>query len=133
DVVHAQTALAIMALNRHADEASKAVLAKALAYAATNKLEPAGLDIGPPATREEGLKIAVTLLGKRNKDGVWDGPRGPVIETARALCAINAVAPLLSGKSESRPAASLPKLEEADRAKALAALQRGADYLASQA
>jgi squalene-hopene/tetraprenyl-beta-curcumene cyclase len=132
EVAHAQTALAIMALNRHADEASKAVLAKALAYAATNKIEPAGTDIQAPASREEALKLALTLLGKRNKDGVWDGPRGPVIETARALCAINEVAPLLASKSESKPAASLPKLEEADRAKALAALQRGAEYLASQ-
>jgi len=132
EAVHAQTALAIMALNRHADEASKSLLAKALAYAATNKIEPAGLDIGPPASREEGLKLAVTLMGKRNQDGVWDGPRGPVIETARALCAISATAPVIATKSEPKPASSLPKLEEADRAKALAALQRGAEYLAGQ-
>ncbi len=132
EAVRAQTALALMALDRHADEASKSVLSKALAYAATNKVEPAGTDIGPPGSREEALKLAVTLLGKRTKDGVWDGPRGPVIETARALCALSAAAPLLGSKSETRPAASLPKLEEADRAKALAALQRGADYLVTQ-
>ncbi len=132
EAVRAQTALAVMALNRHADEASKSVLSQALAYAANNKVEPAGTDIGPPASREEALKLALSLLGKRNKDGVWDGPRGPVIESARALCAISAAAPLLGEKSDYRPAASLPKLEEADRAKALAALQRGADYLVAQ-
>ncbi len=132
EAVRAQTALAVMALNRHADEASKSVLSQALAYAANNKVEPAGTDIGPPASREEALKLALSLLGKRNKDGVWDGPRGPVIESARALCAISAAAPLLGSKSEPKPAASLPKLEEADRAKALAALQRGADYLVAQ-
>jgi squalene-hopene/tetraprenyl-beta-curcumene cyclase len=132
EAARAQTALAVMALDRHADEQSKSVLAKALAYVATNKVEPAGNDIEAPASREEALKAAVGLLGRRNKDGVWDGPRGPVIETARALCAINALAPLLGGKSESKPALALPKLEEADRAKALAALARGADYLVGQ-
>ena len=34
-----------MALNRHADEQSKAVLAKALSFAGTSKLEPAGIKI----------------------------------------------------------------------------------------
>jgi squalene-hopene/tetraprenyl-beta-curcumene cyclase len=132
EALRAQTALAVMALNRHADESSKAVLAKALAYAATNKVEPAGMDIGPPASREEALKLAVGLLGKRNKDGVWDGPRGPVIETARALCAISAAAPVLGSKSEPQPALALPKLVEADWATGMAALWRGAEYLVTQ-
>ena len=132
DAIRAQTALALMALNRHADGASKDVLSKALAFAATNKVEPAGLDIGPPASADEALKLALGLLGKRNKDGAWEGPRGSVIETARALCAISAAAPLLGSPKAAQPALALPKLEEADRAKALAALQRGAEYLAAQ-
>ena len=132
EAAEAQTALAVMALNRHADEASKSVLAKALAYVATHKVEPAGTDIQPPASREEGLKLALSLLARRTKDGIWDGPRGQVIETARALCAINAIAPVVGTKSEPKPALALPKLEEADRAKALASLLRGADYLAGQ-
>ena len=132
EAVKAQTALAVMALNRHADEQSKAVLAKALAYVATNKVEPAGTDIQAPASREEALKLATSLLSRRGKDGVWDGPRGQVIETARALCAISAAAPVLGSKSEARPASALPKLEEADRAKALGSLTRGADYLVAQ-
>jgi len=131
EAVHAQTALAVMALNRHADEASKSVLAKALAYAATNKVEPAGTDIQAPASREEALEITLGLLGKRNKDRIWDGPRGPVIETARALCAISAVAPLLESEGATKAVAGLPKLEQADRAKTLASMQRGAEYLAS--
>ena len=132
EALRAQTALAVMALNRHADEQSKAVLAKALSYAATHQLEPAGMDIQPPPSREAALKLAVELLARRTKDGIWEGPRGAVIETARALCAINEAAPLLKSPSEPRPTVQLPKLEEADRAKALAALTRGAEYLVAQ-
>lgn len=132
EALRAQTALALMALNRHADEQSKEVLAKALAFAATNKVEPAGLDIGTPGSADEALKLVLGLLARRAKDGSWDGPRGAVIETARALCAISAAAPLLGEHAQPKPLAALPKLEQADRAKALASIQRGAEYLAGQ-
>ncbi|MBK7645508.1 MAG: hypothetical protein IPJ19_21155 [Planctomycetes bacterium] len=133
EAAQAQTALAVMALNCHADELGKPVLAKALAYVATHKIEPAGTDIAPPASRADALKVALGLLARRDKEGVWDGPRGSVIETARALCVISAVAPMLaSDSSQARALTALPKLEEADRARALASLARGADYLVGQ-
>lgn len=132
EAARAQTALAVMALNRHADESSKAVLSKALGFVARNQVEPAGLDIQAPASRETALKLALELLGRRTKDGIWEGPRGAVIETARALCAINEAAPLLKSASEPRPTVQLPQLEEADRARTLAALTRGGEYLVAQ-
>lgn len=127
-----QTALAIMALQRHADAASKAVLAKALAYAGTHKLEPADADLALPNNLDEATRMANELLAKRTADKAWDGPRGKVIETARVVCVFNAAAPLLSPPTSAKPAQALPPFEAADRTKAVQAIQKGAEYLLTQ-
>jgi squalene-hopene/tetraprenyl-beta-curcumene cyclase len=92
--------------------------------------EPAGSEIHAPASRADAFKLAVELLAKRAGDGSWDGAQGKVIETSRNVAILSAAFPLTkplpSATSTARP---LPKLEEVDRAKALAALDRGARYL----
>jgi squalene-hopene/tetraprenyl-beta-curcumene cyclase len=130
--VRRQTALAIMALQRHADAQSKAVLAKALAFAGTQQLELADADLALPASGEEAIRISNELLARRGADKAWDGPRGKVIETARVLCVFNAATPLMTPPAKPKPAQALPGFEAADREQALAALQRGAQYMLSQ-
>ena len=125
-----QTALAIMALGRHADAASQGVLAKALAFTGQASALPAATGIAIPDDKAAMKRLANELVAKRGADGAWDGPRGKVVESARvalALCEIYAK----TTSSGAAPAAAkpLPTFEDADRAKALAALQRGAQFL----
>lgn len=125
-----ETRLAVMALSRHADEHTKPALAKALAFVAKANAEPAGAEIQAPASRAEAFKLATSMLAKRADDGSWDGPHGKVIETARAVALLSAAFPLTQPLPSAAPVARpLPKLEEADRARALASLERGARYL----
>ncbi len=129
-----QNALAVMALSRHADAASKALLAKALAFAGQSAAAPAATGIAIPADKDAMKKLANELCAKRGPDGAWDGAKGKVVETARvalALCELYAK----TSSSSSSPAAApkpLPGFEDADKAKALAALQRGAQFLLSK-
>lgn len=132
NAIRRQTALAIMALQRHADAQSKAMLAKALAYAGTQQLEPADADLLLPQSSDEAIRISNELLARRGPDKAWDGPRGKVIETARVVCVFNAATPLMTPPSKPKPAQALPVFEAADRARALASLERGAQYLLSQ-
>jgi squalene-hopene/tetraprenyl-beta-curcumene cyclase len=128
-----QTRLAVMALSRHAGETTKPVLAKALAFVARANAEPAGSEIQAPASRAEAFKLATSMLAKRASDGSWDGPQGKVIETSRSIAILAAAFPLTQPLPSAPPAAKpLPKLEEADRAKALSALESGARFLLSK-
>jgi squalene-hopene/tetraprenyl-beta-curcumene cyclase len=128
-----QTRAAVMALSLHADAASKPVLAKALAFVAKANAEPAGADIRAPASRADAFKLAVEMLAKRARDGTWDGARGKVIETSRAVAILSAAYPLTEPlPSADKTARPLPKLAEVDRAQSIAAIDRGAHYLLSK-
>lgn len=128
--VAAQNALAVMALSRHADAESKALLAKALAFAGQGAAAPAATGIALPAEKDALKKLANELVAKRGADGAWDGPKGKVVETARTALALCEVYAKTSSTSASTAAVKpLPGFEDADKAKALAAVQRGAQFL----
>lgn len=134
-----QTALAIMALNRHADAASKAVLGKALAFESkSGSAQPASTGIAVPADKEAQQRLVAELHSKRGTEGaahVWDGPKGKVIETARVALALSEIHAKNSAASSAKAASDvkpLPKFEDADRAKAQAAIEQGARYLLSK-
>ncbi|MBK7874878.1 MAG: hypothetical protein IPJ77_03875 [Planctomycetes bacterium] len=125
-----QNALAVMALSRHADAESKALLAKALAFAGQAAAAPAATGIALPAEKDALKKLANELVAKRGADGAWDGPKGKVIESARAALALCEIYAKTTTSSASTTAVKpLPGFEDADKAKALAALQRGAQFL----
>lgn len=132
--VAAQNALAVMALGRHADAESKAVHAKAFAFAGQSAATPPATGIALPAEKDAMKKLANELLAKRGPDSAWDGPRGKVVESARTALALCEIYAKTSASSASSPAAAkpLPAFEAADRAKALAAVERGAQYLLSK-
>ncbi len=131
-----QTALAIMALNRHADEASKALLGKALAFEAkSGTAQPASTGIAVPAEKDAQQRLVAELLARRGADRTWDGAKGKVIETARVALALSEVHAKNSAASSAKAASDvkqLPKFEDADRAKAQAAIEQGARYLLSK-
>lgn len=131
-----QTAVAILALQRHADAQTKDALAKALAYAAkSDGGKPVATGIAVPAERDAQKRLAAELLAKRGADKTWDGPKGKVIETARVALALAEIAAKSSSSSAAKSASDikvLPKLEEADRAKALGAITSGTKYLLSK-
>lgn len=131
-----QNALAVMALSRHADAESKALLAKALAFAAKATAAPAASGIAVPAEPEALKKLTHELLARKNAEGTWDGAQGKVVETARVALALSEVYAKTNASAPSAAPAAvkpLPKLEEADRAKASAALLAGAQFLVSKA
>ncbi len=133
-----QTRLAAAALTLHADETTKPAIAKALAYIGQ---DPASKDKPGPGWADEPLpeeKAALrarvdAILAARGTDGSWDGTGGKALVTAKNSVYLTRAAQRLAPKSDS-PAASakpLPPFEQSDRAKTLAALERGAKYLAS--
>ena len=131
-----QNALAVMALSRHADAESKALLAKALAFAGQSTAAPAATGIALPADKDALKKLGNELVAKKTADGTWEGPQGKVIETARVALALCEIYTKTSASSSSAAPAAikpLPKLEEADRAKAQAALLTGAQFLVMKA
>src|SRR6185295_8053249 len=90
--------------------------------------------IAVPADENAMKRLASELIAKRSAEGNWDGPKGKVIETARAALALSEVYAKTNPGSNAAPVSvkRLPKLEEADRTKALAALNQGALFLVSK-
>lgn len=127
-----QTAVAIMALTRHADAATKPMLEKALAFAGKTTATPPNTGIAVPADVPGMKRLANELVAKKSAEHTWDGPKGKVIETARVLVALDQVFDKLEsehGERATTAAKPLPKFEEVDRAKTLDAIQKGAAYL----
>jgi len=126
-----QTALAVMALKLYADPGTKDALARALAFLGRQEGLPLpDADLGLPATREEAVATANRLMAARAEDHSWAGPRGKVIETARNIVILSVAGEV--AKPASKPGAearALPRFEEADRARAQAALEKGARFL----
>ncbi|MFN0243784.1 MAG: prenyltransferase/squalene oxidase repeat-containing protein [Planctomycetota bacterium] len=131
-----QTRVASAALALHADESTKPAVAKAVTFIAKGKGDTDGWRDAPLPEAKDALHAQVTaLLAKRGADGTWDGPRGKVQETARAAATLCRAYSQLKPPDAPPAAAARPlaKMEPADRAKALAAQERGAQYLASKA
>ncbi len=132
-----QTSYAVGALLLHADDSTRAELARALAYLESVEDAGVGWDAGPEfASSSAALEFVLPLLGARKADGSWDGARGAVIETADAVLALSrAHAVLESGKpaAKARPAQRLPRFDDADRDATLASLERGAKFLVAAA
>jgi hypothetical protein len=121
-----QTALAAAALADYADDASRAVLVRALKPIGEQEAGRAdGFELALP----DGERALRELLAKRDAAGFWDGPQGRVRETARDVAALSAVFTREAKPAPAREAVALPRVEPADAAKVDAALQRGARYL----
>lgn len=130
-----QTRMAAAALALHAHVSTEAATQKALAFVAAQGavVDPWG-DAPLPAKAEELLAQVNALVAKRTADGSYDGPAGKVRETANAVLWLVRAAPVLKPAKAAAPAPKpLPKFEPADRAQAVAALQKGARWLAAQA
>lgn len=128
-----QTSMAAGALALHSVDTTDATLGKALAFLGKSSANPSPwVDEALPESREALRAKAQELLAKRGADGAWDGALGKVGETARAALMLVRAQPLLAPPAKKNEAAakSLPQFEPADRAKAEAAIARGAAFLA---
>jgi squalene-hopene/tetraprenyl-beta-curcumene cyclase len=98
---------------------------------------PASADLGTDGAGADPRTLAQALLASRKPEGWWDGERGAVAETALRTIALSHLFALESAAAAPQPApqasAALPPFEPADRAAALAAIDKGVAYLASQA
>jgi squalene-hopene/tetraprenyl-beta-curcumene cyclase len=129
-----ETALAVMALKLYAEESNKAALGKALAFVGRHEgLAAPDASLAVPGDKDAARAAAAKLLAARATDGSWDGAGGKVLETARNLVVLGAAYKLVKPPdpvaAEMKP---LPHFEEADRAKAVAALSRGGTFLVSK-
>lgn len=130
----AQTALAVMALKLYADEATRDALAQALAFVGRQKdLATPDASLPLPADVDSAKAAAAKLLAARGADASWDGPQGKVVASARNIVVLSAIYELTK-PADAPPgvAKALPRLEAADRAKAVAALARGGSFLLSK-
>ncbi|MBL8857185.1 MAG: terpene cyclase/mutase family protein [Planctomycetes bacterium] len=130
-----QTRVAAAALALHAHVSTGAALEKAMAFLGKQPDEASIWNDKPlPAARDELIAAMKSLLAGRNAEGTWDGPGGKVRETAQAVMTLVRAYPIL--KPADAPGAApkpLPAFEPADKARALAAIERGATWLAAQA
>ncbi len=110
--------------------------------AALARLEGAGFREGAlPLTRPgdagEARRFAAALLAEQREDGSFGDPEGTVVHTARAILALSgAHADLAEAQAQAAPAAQalpLPPFSKADHARAAAAIERAAGFLAGQA
>ncbi|MBK8179411.1 MAG: hypothetical protein IPK67_11095 [Planctomycetes bacterium] len=137
EAVLQQTRLAAAALTLYAGPESAAALKAALQKLGPKGLEGPGWDTptpfeGPEAAR----KRADEVLRLRDKDGMWVGAEGTVVETARALVELSRCERAL--RKAARPGAAspvepLPASEAADAARARKALIDGGRFLAGVA
>lgn len=135
DALKQQTRAAAEALIALGDPAFKAQLGKALAFLGSTDLAPTAALPKGGMTPAEATAFARGVLGAQKERGKWDGARGAVHETAWAVVQLSAADKLL--KQAAAPAApaakvsALPQFTAVDRAAALKAIDRGADFLAA--
>ncbi|MEM8713752.1 MAG: hypothetical protein AAGG01_22650, partial [Planctomycetota bacterium] len=84
-----QTQAAAAALSVLVDKGTAPALGKAAVWLAGQGVDSPSMD--EIAMTEAPEKLGLELLGRRKGDGSFDGPRGAVIETSRAICALAAV------------------------------------------
>lgn len=132
-----QTRAAAGALALHAHVSTEVPLKNALAFLSREKAAPEPWTDAPlPATREELTSRVRNLLGSRANDASWDGARGKVRETADNVVFLTRAWSVLKPVDRTGGAIAvkpLPAFEPADRDKALAAVTKGALWLAAGA
>ncbi|HJO26904.1 MAG TPA: prenyltransferase/squalene oxidase repeat-containing protein [Planctomycetota bacterium] len=126
--IRAQTMHAVIALEHFGDEALVKHLERAHAY--LGDWDP-GVLLGPIYADTEQTRARVTkLLAAGGEDGSWNGPRGPVIETARAMIELSRIYEVVRPRATTTAAArALPAFGEADRMETLGSMTRGALFL----
>jgi hypothetical protein len=133
----AQTRLAAATLAMFADASTAEVLGAALKRLSSAGLEGPGWD-APAAldSAKAAEERAREVLSKRDRDGIWSGKQGSVVETSRALIELSFCERVLK-KARAKPSApqiaALPDFVPADKAKIDKALVEGGKYLASLA
>ncbi len=133
----AQTRLAAAALALYADNSTSDALKSALKKLASDGLEGPGWE--PPASLESAeaaQKRAVELIALRDKDGMWNGKEGSVIESSRSLIELSYCdRAIKKATKKSAPAqiARLPESAPVDAARVNKALVDGGKFLASLA
>ncbi|MDP6369543.1 MAG: terpene cyclase/mutase family protein, partial [Planctomycetota bacterium] len=126
--VRAQTMHAVIALEHFGDESLVKNLDRAYAY--LGDWDP-GVLLGPIYGDTDKARARVNKLwAAGNPEGYWDGPRGSVIETARAVIELSriyeVVRPRGGGPGQTT---ALPAFTEADRTETLGSMTRGALFL----
>lgn len=113
---------------------------RARRWLAEHHLDEAPAEALPGDGEAQGAKpkeLAAALLASRRPEGYWEGPRGNVAETALRTIALAHLFALDAASAAPRPAPAakpaLPPFEPADRAAAMAAIEKGASFLAAQA
>lgn len=130
------TALAVAALTALPEGSAADSLKRALAFLSPRMGEVTIQPATDPADAAAARKLAADWLGRRRADASWDGPQGAVAATAEGVLALNSCWRVLlkdaqpSAPKEAKP---LPQVAPADRAKSVAALERGAKFLLTQA
>lgn len=120
----AQSERALAALWHFEDPASRAMRELLEKGLGTQASAPAVL--APEAAEE----LARSWLARRAQDGQFTGERGALLETAQAIVDLSRAFAVLKPKEAPAPAAKpLPPFSAADRAAAIAAMQRGALFL----
>ena len=123
-----QTQAATVALSAHVGKEAAPALGRAAVWLADQGIDAPLIDeLGLPDKPE---KLGLELLGKRLEDGSFDGPRGKVIETCRAIVALSAVKQKITPeKKPEAAAAALPSFNAATAKEVDAAVLRGARFL----
>lgn len=128
----AQTSAAAAALSLHVDDESAPALGRAVLWLGQQGVDGPTVDlIELPADKAEATKVMRRILAGRKADGSYDGPRGAVIETARATEALSRLKTKLSppkAKAD-KAVAALPRYEAATKEQMDAAILRGARFL----
>lgn len=127
----AQTRAAAAALSVHVTPKTAPVLGKAVVWLGEQGIDEPGLDLlAVPADNGDATKLGLRLLSTRGRDGKFEGPKGAVIETAKATIALSKIKKQLAPKDGgSKTARPLPKFTAATRAELDAAVLKGARFL----
>ncbi|MEM9382230.1 MAG: prenyltransferase/squalene oxidase repeat-containing protein [Planctomycetota bacterium] len=128
-----QTGAAATALAAMVDDTTAPALGNAVKFLAqAGTAEPTLDEIEVPKDEAGARRLAFELLGRRGTEGAYDGPRGRVVETARAILALTAVRSTLAPPAgAAKTATALPRSSPATRIQLDEAVLRGARFLLS--
>ncbi len=127
-----QTRLAAIALSSHAGPTTAAALGRAAKWLGQQGVDsPTLATIEFEANLKEATRVGLELMARRKDDASFDGERGAVIETARAIEALARVGKVLSPAQDTSglSTVALPKFTPATVAEIDASLVRAARFL----
>ena len=125
------TRAAAAALSVHIGDSTVAPLGKALKVLASKGIDAPSLEqIEVPGDAPGATRLAIQLLYDRAPEGSWDGARGKVTETARAIEALTRIRSQLAPPAQPAGKPSpLPRYSPATRVDIDEAVLRGARFL----